>query len=68
MIDLTVDEMRLAVLALQRMRMEIDVDGNGKCATMNDGQKQACRYTLHHLDNLTGKLGFHIKEALDEPR
>jgi hypothetical protein len=37
-IDLSVDEMRLATLALQRMRMEIDVDGSGKCTVMNDGQ------------------------------
>jgi hypothetical protein len=65
MIDFTVDEMRLAVLALQRMRKEIDVDTNDRNRPVNEGQAQACRYTLAHLDNLTGKLGAKIKEALD---
>ena len=63
-IDLSLDEMRLAVLALQRMRMEIDVDNSSKCTTMNHGQSQACRFTLRFTDDLIGKLSITMKEAL----
>ena len=65
MVDLTLDEMRLAALALLRMRMEIDVDGDSKVQTMNAGQKQACRFTIVFVDALGKKLADAIKEASD---
>jgi hypothetical protein len=58
-LDLTPHEIKLCALALQRMRLEIDVDGSGKCTVMNDGQKQACRFTIMFVDAL--------KESIDEP-
>lgn len=68
LVDLTTNEMHLAVLSLARMRMEIDVDGNGKCQTMNVGQAQACRFTMPFVDRLSEKLNLKMKEALGEPR
>ena len=55
-LDLNVDEMRLALLALKRMRAEIDVDGSNKVQTMNPGQAQACRFTMPFVDELVAKL------------
>ncbi len=61
-VELNLDEMTLAVLALQRMRMEIDVDGSNKISTMNGGQAQACRFTILFADNLINKLTKLAKE------
>ena len=64
-VDLNVDEMRLSILALARLRHEIDVDGPNKMQTMNEGQRQACRYTIVAVDALSLKLNIKFKEALD---
>jgi hypothetical protein len=64
-LDLTPHEIKLCALALQRMRLEIDVDG--KCQTMNGGQTQACRFTIMFVDALGRKFTDAIKESIDEP-
>jgi hypothetical protein len=64
-LDLTVDEMRLAQLALKRLRAEINVDGDSKIAVINPGQAQACRFTLPFVDELMAKLVEKANEALN---
>ena len=57
-LNLSHDEMRLIRLALERMRVEIDVDNAKLVHTMGKGQQQACRYMLPVMDNLIDKMTY----------